>query len=406
MPLNINAGPNDNIKVYALAHELSWSIDHLPPTTRVYLFINNIPMSEYVSPYGGIYGDPLITTETGFVNGLLIIPNTLQYRFEAGQIRLTFADNPTDIAQSIFIAESSFYVSGNDTFNSDQGFTKSTSSPEQLRSVAASSVALSPTTNITDPDNVFAQDKFELLAQTFFVNPQQYPHGLYISSLDLFFATKDSILPVSVEMQSCDVNGIPISNMYVKNSYVCLYPDLVNVPANQADDRTGIYKSIGPATTFNFRTPIYFQPGQYAFAIRTNSDKYQLYTSTAGIKKLTDAPPDAQIIYKDEITYVDKITYVEVGSPTYICTRPPTWNDSFQRFQAAHIAKYGIGINRRWNADGDAATAKQNIDSEYLAAIVEYNKQCHTSVVADQTFLGVNAQPNSYGNGAQYEVLI
>jgi hypothetical protein len=57
-------------------------------------------------------------------------------------------------------------------------------------------------------------------------------------------------------------------------------------------------------------------------------------------------------------------------------------------------------MNRRWNADGDAAGAKTNIDNEYLAAIVEYNKQCSTSVVADQTVLGVNAQPNSYGTTA------
>jgi hypothetical protein len=394
MPLNINAGPNDNIKVYAQTHELTWEIDHLPPTTRVYLFINNIPMSDYASPYSGKYGDALITDESGYVAGLLLIPNTETYKFEAGQIRLSFVDNPTNISISRFIAESSFYVTGNSTFNTDQGFTKSTDAPEKLRSVVASSVALPPTSNNTDPDNTYAQDKFELLAQTFFVNPQEYPNGLFISSLDLFFARKDSILPVSVEMQSCDTEGIPISNSYIKNSYVCLYPDTVKVPDLQTD--AGIFASIGPATAFNFRTPIYFAPGQYAFSVRTNSDKYELYTSTAGIRKFTDTLPDAEIIYRDEVTYVDKVSYVTVGTPTYVCTRPPTWNDSFQRFQTAHIEKYGIGINRPWNSDGDSATAKTNIDNEYLKAIVEYNAQCRTSVVADQTFLGVNAQPNSY----------
>ena len=75
---------------------------------------------------------------------------------------------------------------------------------------------------------------------------------------------------------------------------------------------------------------------------------------------------------------------------------PPAWVDFYNQFQAEHRANYGIGIDRPWNADDDAARAKQNIDNRYVQALQDYNQKYGTTIAPDQSVLGVDAQPNTY----------
>ena len=75
---------------------------------------------------------------------------------------------------------------------------------------------------------------------------------------------------------------------------------------------------------------------------------------------------------------------------------PPTWQDTYRLFLAAHQARFGVDMNRPWTADADAVRAKQQIDDDYLSALAEYNKANGTSVQPDASVLGVNAQPNTF----------
>ena len=120
------------------------------------------------------------------------------------------------------------------------------------------------------------------IAQTFFVNPFTNPNGIFVSNIDLYFATRDSAgIPVSVELRPT-VNGYPDSERVIPGSRVTLNPSSVNLPSNP---------NIPVATTFTFDAPIYLEPGEYSFVVLSNSDQYTVYIGTIGQQRLDGVGP-------------------------------------------------------------------------------------------------------------------
>jgi hypothetical protein len=107
-------------------------------------------------------------------------------------------------------------------------------------------------------------------AQSFLVDPNAYSQGFYLSSVDVFFRTKSSTIPVTMEIRRT-VNGYPESNRTIPFAEVVLHPEDVSTST------TG-----NTATTFNFANPIHLSPGEYAIVLLTNSDEYQVYVSEIG----------------------------------------------------------------------------------------------------------------------------
>jgi hypothetical protein len=130
------------------------------------------------------------------------------------------------------------------------------------------------------------------LSQNFFVDGTKYPNGLFLSSVDLYFATKDETIPVSVRVKPT-VNGYPDAVNDIPGSIVWKNPSDINVPSTS--NLTG---SIGPTTTFTFDHPIYLQPGQYSIMIAANSNQYNMYGSKLG-----------QVQYGTTSTVVNTVTY-------------------------------------------------------------------------------------------------
>ena len=114
------------------------------------------------------------------------------------------------------------------------------------------------------------------LSQNFFITEGQFPNGAFISSVDVFFAKKDPLVPVTVRIRPV-VNGYPDSTNDIPGSIVTKNPDNVNTP-NPND----IFNSIGLPTKFQFDHPIYLPAGQYSLMISTNSDQYAVYASKMG----------------------------------------------------------------------------------------------------------------------------
>ena len=117
------------------------------------------------------------------------------------------------------------------------------------------------------------------LCQNFYVDEIRCPNGLFLSSIDLFFATKDSSIPVSIRIRPT-VNGYPDAKNEIPGSIVWKNPSDVNIPA-VADQR----KSIGPATTFTFNHPIYLPAGEFTIMVASNSNNYNVYESKKGNKE-------------------------------------------------------------------------------------------------------------------------
>lgn len=135
------------------------------------------------------------------------------------------------------------------------------------------------TTRITDAGTrvtVTPGAYIDPVAQTFLVDAQQNPSGVYITSLDLFFGRKDSgNVPVTVQLRTT-VNGFPSADE-VLGSAIAYSVNVV--PSNTTPDPT----NADHYTRFTFANPVYLAAGQeYAIVVLTNSFDYELMVGEIG----------------------------------------------------------------------------------------------------------------------------
>jgi hypothetical protein len=208
----------------------------------------------------------------GQVGGAFFIPPAT---FRSGQrsFRVTESFNNTYDADAISYSEKVFTSSGmivNRTTLVDTVFNV------DVNSVAVGTLTsdrvISSTTRVT----VSAPFVVDPLAQTFFVDEQVYPNGIFLESTELFFRNKDDEnLPVWIQIRPT-VNGIPSSSYWYPESVVTLYPKQVNVSENPAIATTAT------ATKFTFSSPIFLKPGLYALVVLTESPDYVLWVAEKG----------------------------------------------------------------------------------------------------------------------------
>lgn len=129
--------------------------------------------------------------------------------------------------------------------------------------------------NTTEPPRRVYEDP---LAQTFFVNERDFPSGLFISSVDLWFQEKDDLRPVSVEIRPV-VNGYPSSNQLIPFAYKVVDSD--DIVASTTFNKANY-------TRFTFPAPVYLEPNQYALVVRGNSKNYRMYSAVLGEFQLDD----------------------------------------------------------------------------------------------------------------------
>jgi hypothetical protein len=113
------------------------------------------------------------------------------------------------------------------------------------------------------------------LAQTFLVPAEFYPHGIFLTSVDLFMATKDlNNLPMRIELRPT-VNGYPSADETIRHSSVSLNPNQINANPNTPQ-----------ATNVQFKQPIYLEPGEYSLVLLSDSLEYFTYIATIGEDRL------------------------------------------------------------------------------------------------------------------------
>lgn len=133
------------------------------------------------------------------------------------------------------------------------------------------------------PSSVQIQQPYDPLAQSFYVFEDT---GIFLTSVDVFFETKDDgNIPVTLQIRPL-VGGVP-SNMVVPFSEVTLNPNKVNISANG-----------GVATKFTFPSPVYLQgpiqqtirqspiasktQAEYAIVLLSNSPSYRVFVAQLG----------------------------------------------------------------------------------------------------------------------------
>ena len=123
------------------------------------------------------------------------------------------------------------------------------------------------------------------LSQSFYVDPDTYPKGFYLTSIDLFFKSKsqDNNRNVTVEIRELE-NGYP-SPQFVSDGDIAL---VNNRNIVISDDATS-------ATKFTFKNPIYLNAGNdYCFAVKpeNNDPDFAIWVAELGAIDITN--PDRQ----------------------------------------------------------------------------------------------------------------
>ena len=109
------------------------------------------------------------------------------------------------------------------------------------------------------------------LAQSFVIDEED---GMFITSLDVFFATKSDTIPVRAEIRNM-VNGYP-GQKVIPFAQKYLNPSSVNT---STDGST--------ATTFTFDSPVYLQEGiEYCIVLYSDSTDYTAYIARLGDKTI------------------------------------------------------------------------------------------------------------------------
>jgi len=130
-------------------------------------------------------------------------------------------------------------------------------------------------TNVTNINRTIVQQEEDddPLAQTFQVDQID---GIFITSVDFFFATKSDTIPLELRIVDV-VNGYPSRNVR-KHGTVIKNPDEVNISSDAS-----------LPTTFTFPSPIYLPQGEYAFVVITATSDYNQWICQIGEADISTA---------------------------------------------------------------------------------------------------------------------
>ena len=221
-------------------------------------------------------GVALVTGLSASSNGTLITSFTIPAgTFTVGEklVRVSDSFDPQNASTG---ADAVFYSTG--TFEQRDSGSYSTRSPVLRRqSVSSNGIIKTPFNREVSYDSVVDTVEnnqwADPLCQTFIVDKKTYPEGLFLTSLDLFFAKADPLLPVTIQIRPT-INGYPSPSVSLPFSTVTKQASAVTVDANNGNPL---------ATNFAFTSPVYLEPGEYAIAVVTNSGKYELYASNSSL---------------------------------------------------------------------------------------------------------------------------
>jgi len=246
---------------------ITFNATRMKPNTKVYPFFDNIDVSAYVTPSGGSLGGSVITDSNGFATGTFAIPdptNNSNPRWRCGQrvFRLTTSSTNNLTSEVETSAEAEYIAKG--LLETVQETIISTREPRIERQSTVENRTIQRTSTRDATRTVGWVDP---LAQTFMVDDTD---GIFITSLDLYFGSKDTNIPVTVQIREV-VNGYP-GQKIIPFSEKTLNPSSVNI---STDSTT--------ATTFTFDSPVYLQENtEYCFVVLANSNKYTAFVGRLG----------------------------------------------------------------------------------------------------------------------------
>lgn len=222
----------------------------------------------------------VISNEIGTIHAFVTIP---PQKFETGILTFTISDKPGDIFAIGYTSSSAStsYLTEGTQVNVTSNIV-SVSVPE----VVTTPISQNRTVFVADP--VQAPGGRDPLAQSFFIDTEG---GIFATSIDLYFYTKDNIVPISVDIRTVE-NGYPTSTVVPYSS----------VTVNASDVKISSDASI--PTTFTFPSPVYLSDKtDYCFVVKAVSQNYYIWVSRLGEIDVTnnnaiDKQPYIGVLFK------------------------------------------------------------------------------------------------------------
>ena len=210
------------------------------------------------------------TDESGNFVALFNVPST---KFQTGN-RVFRIDNrtvSTDVSSSTTYAEATFTASGLSTTSQRLDFAASIDSSKNVFTQVnqKANQLISSVTNTTT--SISFRNDIDPVCQTFIVSKDNYPNGVFLYSIKLYFQKKPTTnIPVKISILPT-INGYPAGET-LDYSTVSLLPSQVKVSS------TPHYLDPNAYTEFVFSAPVFIQSGVlYGFIVKSSSVDYNLY---------------------------------------------------------------------------------------------------------------------------------
>jgi hypothetical protein len=295
---NISLG--ERVTDVSLAHyirpqDLYLYVTGLKPNTKLYVFLDDVNVDELCSVVTeqNTVGTPFKTLNyipKTNSSGNVIIKFTIKTgAYRTGDRTFNITDSSTNDKFSVkttMYASAVFSASGlaltkQETIAEGRKFETKTTVVSEKRDVLIR----------TDPPPAPPRRSRDPIAQTFSINKDLYPSGVYVSSFDFCFASKDATEPVMAQLRPT-VNGYPDS----KN----VHPHGVSiVPASKVIALSETEIALLPDirnnqryTRFNFDPPVYLEPGEHSIVLHSQSTQYSVYAATIGEDDISVPSPN------------------------------------------------------------------------------------------------------------------
>jgi len=206
------------------------------PNTTIKVFFDDVDVTSYCTSPSGLKTDSAGNIDSKTSPGIFLIP--------AGQFKTG--------TKQIILKDAAETTEGIASFSSTGILRKNQRTITSIRGVRT----------IVSRSTTFRRRWGDPIAESFLIEKEG---GIFVSSIDLFFASKDDTLPISCEIVEMlagqpTQNTIPLSYKVVES---------VNVQVSNDSSLP---------TTFEFESPIYLQDAtSYAFVVKTNSVKYEMF---------------------------------------------------------------------------------------------------------------------------------
>jgi hypothetical protein len=243
-------------------------------------------------------GGDLITNEIGDLNFIYHIPSNDQMKFRTGTREFKLLDVSTVSGQQSSSAKVQYEATG--ILTTRQQTINSIRNGHIIQEIVEENDTVSRTIERVARDTGW----YDPLAQTFLVKS---PGGAFLSKVDIFFATKDPFLPVTLQIREV-VNGYP-GKKILPFSEVTLNAHQVNISSTTVamTDGTGsTYPKYDTPTTFTFPSPVYVQDNtEYCIVLASDSNNYKVWISQMGDQipasaRMISEQPYAGVLFKSQ----------------------------------------------------------------------------------------------------------